>query len=123
MVNLEKIKLKKCQPPPNHISLPFKNFSDSPLLGVAIKIYFSPLKKKRERMVVVVVVRGRGGGGFEVGILYKKNFYPPTSPVNNNFHVINFLHYPSPSGGGNFSHPLTPYGKSYNIVNFMFIYL
>ena len=112
MVNLEKIKLKKCLPPPNHTLLPFKKFSDSPLLGVVIKIYFSPLKKKREGVV-----------GFEVSISYKKKFYPPTSPVNNNFHVINFLYYPSPSGGGNSSHPLTPYGKSYNIVNFMFIYL
>ena len=112
MVNLEKIKLKKCQPPPNHTSLPFKKVSDSPLLGVVIKIYFSPLKKEK----------GGSGGVRSMNPLQKK-CYPPTPPVNNNFHVINFLHYPSPSGGGNSSHPLTPYGKSYNIVNFMFIYL
>ena len=33
-------------------------------------------------------------------------------PVNNTFHVINFLHYSS-----------TLYRKPYNIVNFMFVYL
>ena len=112
MVNLEKIKLKKCQPPSKPHFTPFLKIFRLPPSGGSNQNLLLPFKKEK----------GGGGGVRSMNPLQKK-FYPPTPPVNNNFHVINFLHYPSPSGGGNSSHPLTPYGKSYNIVNFMFVYL
>ena len=55
MVNLEKIKQEKCQPPPpplfkktyiyTILPPPFFNFSYLPPPGKAIKIYFLPFKK------------------------------------------------------------------------------